>query len=136
MLQAAAVTPPFVNLVDKMPISFDTLAYAKKLEAVGFTREQAEVQTEAIRTQAEAIDASRKKSLAELELYAHKQMVSREDFLALRADFQSLRGEIWRLDNQMISNKHEILKWVVRTMIGLAAFICSVIGMAVAFFMK
>lgn len=119
-----------------MPISFDTLAYAKKLESVGFNREQAEVQAEAFRKQAEAIDASRKKSLAEIELYARKQMASREDFLALRADLQSIRGEIWRLDNQMISNKHEILKWVVRTMIGLAAFICSVIGMAAVFLMK
>ncbi len=29
-------------------IAFDTLAYAKKLKAVGFTEEQAEVQAEAI----------------------------------------------------------------------------------------
>lgn len=119
-----------------MPITFDTLAYLKKLEAAGFTRAQAEVQAEAFRVQAEAQEASRSKTFAEFELYAHKQMASREDFLALRSDLQSLRGEIWRLDNQMISNKHEILKWVVRTMIGLAAFICSVIGMGVAFLMK
>jgi len=29
--------------------TFDSLSYAKKLEAAGFTREQAEVQTEALR---------------------------------------------------------------------------------------
>lgn len=119
-----------------MPISFDTLAYVKKLESAGFNRAQAEVQAEAFRIQAEALEASRKKIFAEFELHAHKTMATREDFLALRSDLQSVRGEIWRLDNQMINNKHEILKWVVRTLIGMAAFICSVIGMAVAFLIK
>lgn len=119
-----------------MPITFDTLAYVKKLEAAGFSRAQAEVQAEAFRMQAEALAASRKKLLSEIDLQCHRTMASREDLLALRSDLQSLRGEIWRLDNLMISNKHDILKWVVRTMIGLAAFICSVIGMGVAFLMK
>lgn len=119
-----------------MPITFDTLAYAKKLEAAGFSREQSEVQAEAFRVRAEALEAARKKTFQEFELYAHKHMAAREDVLALRAELQSLRGEIWRMDNQIISNKHEILKWVVRTLVGMAAFICSVIGMAVAFLMK
>ena len=119
-----------------MPITFDTLAYVKKLEAAGFTRLQAEVQAEAFRMQAEALAASRNKLFQEIDLQNHKTLASREDVLALRADMQNLRGEIWRLDNLMISNKHEILKWVVRTMIGLAAFICSVIGMGVALLMK
>lgn len=119
-----------------MPITFDTLAYVKKLESAGFGRAQAEVQAEAFRIQAEAQEASRKKTLDEFEHRVQKQMATREDFLALRSELQSLRGEIWRLDNLMLSNKHEILKWVVRTMIGLAAFICSVIGMGVAFLMK
>ncbi|MBD5640860.1 MAG: hypothetical protein HDQ91_00375 [Desulfovibrio sp.] len=119
-----------------MPITFDTLAYMKKLEAAGFSRAQAEVQAEAFRVQAEAQEASRKKTFSEFELHAHKELATREDFLTLRTELQSMRGEIWRLDNQLITNKHEILKWVVRTMIGLAAFICSVIGMGVAFLMK
>lgn len=119
-----------------MPISFDTLAYAKKLESAGFSREQAEIQAEAFRVQAEAQEASRKKTFKEFEMHAHKEMATREDFLLLRAELQSLRGEIWRLDNQMVTNKHEILKWVVRTMIGLSAFICSVIAMGVMFIMK
>lgn len=119
-----------------MPITFDTLAYVKKLEQAGFSRSQAEVQAEAFRVLAEAQDASRKKTFSEFEKHAHKEMATREDILALRADLQAMRGEIWRLDNQLITNKHEILKWVVRTMIGLSAFICSVIGMGVMFLMK
>lgn len=119
-----------------MPITVDTLAYVKRLESAGFTRVQAEVQAESFRVLAEAQDESRKKMFSEFETHAHKEMATREDVLALRADLQSMRGEIWRLDNQLITNKHEILKWVVRTMIGLAAFICSVIGMAAMFLMK
>jgi len=55
-------------------ISFDTLAYAKKLTAAGFTQQQAEVQAEALK---EIIDerlatkhdiAVLKKDLKELEL--------------------------------------------------------------------
>ena len=50
-----------------MSITFDTLAYAKKLKTVGFTEEQAEVQAE---TLAEIIDEklATKQDLKELEL--------------------------------------------------------------------
>ena len=49
------------------PQVFDTHAYVKKLKAVGFTEEQAEVQTEAI---SELIDEklATKQDLRELEL--------------------------------------------------------------------
>lgn len=119
-----------------MAVAFDTLAFVKKLEGAGFTRAQAEVEAEALRAQVEAQEASSRKTFSEIEMRTHKDMATREDFLTLRSEMQSLRGEIWRLDNQLIANKHEILKWVVRTMIGLSAFICSVIGMGVAFLMK
>jgi len=48
-------------------IAFDTLAYAKKMKAVGFTEEQAEVQAEAI---SELINdqLTTKQDLHELEL--------------------------------------------------------------------
>jgi hypothetical protein len=48
-------------------ITFDTLAYAKKLKKVGFTEEQAEVQAE---TLADIIDSNlaTKRDLKELEL--------------------------------------------------------------------
>jgi hypothetical protein len=49
-------------------ISFDTLAYAKKLMAVGFTSQQAEVQAEAL---AEIIDErlATKQDLKEMEMH-------------------------------------------------------------------
>ena len=48
-------------------IVFDTLAYAKKLKAAGFTEEQAEVQAEAL---AEIVDErlATKQDLRELEM--------------------------------------------------------------------
>lgn len=48
-------------------LAFDTLAYAKKLKAVGFSEEQAEVQAEAL---AEVIDdkLATKRDLQEMEL--------------------------------------------------------------------
>ncbi|MDP8227758.1 MAG: hypothetical protein P9L89_08990, partial [Candidatus Celaenobacter polaris] len=52
---------------------FDTLAYAKKLKAVGFTDEQAEVQAE---TFAEIIDEklATKQDLKELEISLKRDM--------------------------------------------------------------
>lgn len=47
-------------------ITFDSLNYAKKLEAAGFTREQAEVQTQAIREVIEEQLAT-KRDLKDLE---------------------------------------------------------------------
>ncbi len=51
---------------------FDTLAYAKKLKAVGFTEEQAEVQAE---TLSEIID---------------ERLATKQDILALKKDIKEL----------------------------------------------
>ena len=68
-------------------IIFDTLAYAKKLKAVGFTEEQAEVQAE---TFAEIIDEklATKQDLKELEISLKRDMKEME--LRLKHDL-SLR---------------------------------------------
>jgi len=39
-----------------MSLTFDTLQYAKKLQKVGFTAEQAEIQAEAFKEQADTIN--------------------------------------------------------------------------------
>ena len=64
-------------------IIFDTLAYAKKLKAVGFTDEQAEVQAE---TFAEIIDEklATKKDLKELETRLKRDMKEMEMRLTIR----------------------------------------------------
>ncbi|MBL7102050.1 MAG: DUF1640 domain-containing protein, partial [Desulfobacteraceae bacterium] len=61
-------------------LTFDTLAYAKKLKAAGFTEEQAEVQAQAF---AEIIEErlATKQDLKELEL-------------AMRRDLAAVKSEI------------------------------------------
>lgn len=57
---------------------FDTLAYAKKLKAVGFTEEQAEVQAE---TLSEIID---------------ERLATKQDILALKKDIKELEISLKR----------------------------------------
>lgn len=110
-------------------IAFDTLAYARKLEEAGFTRRQAEIQAETMREQAEAQNVLLQKTLDKYD------EASRKD-LATKGDIQDVRGEILRLENKIEANKHEILKWVIGTMVAQTALIVAVIGVAIALVVK
>lgn len=80
-------------------LTFDTLAYAKKLKAAGFTEEQAEVQAEAF---AEIIEErlTTKQDLKELEL-------------AMRRDLAAV--------------KSEIIKWVAGMLVAQAAIVATLV---------
>ena len=80
-------------------LTFDTLAYAKKLKAAGFTEEQAEVQAEAF---AEIIQErlTTKQDLKELEL-------------AMRRD--------------LAAAKSEIIKWVAGMLVAQAAIVATLV---------
>ena len=80
-------------------LTFDTLAYAKKLKAAGFTEEQAEVQAEAF---AEIIQErlTTKQDLKELEL-------------AMRRDLAAV--------------KSEIIKWVAGMLVAQAAIVATLV---------
>ena len=110
-------------------IAFDTLAFARKLEEAGFTRRQAEIQAETMREQAEAQNVLLQKTLDKYD------EASRKD-LATKGDIQDVRGEILRLENKIEANKHEILKWVIGTMVAQTALIVAVIGVAIALVVK
>ena len=64
-------------------ITFDSLNYAKKLEAAGFTREQAEVQTPAIREVIEEQLAT-KRDLKDLETSLEGKLRDLEYRLTIR----------------------------------------------------
>lgn len=64
-------------------ITFDSLSYAKKLEAAGFTREQAEVQTQAIREVIEEQLAT-KRDLKDLETSLETKLRDLEYRLTIR----------------------------------------------------
>ncbi|MFH1952936.1 MAG: DUF1640 domain-containing protein [Pseudomonadota bacterium] len=80
-------------------LTFDTLAYAKKLKAAGFTEEQAEVQAQAF---AEIIEErlATKQDLKELEL-------------AMRRDLAAV--------------KSEIIKWVAGMLVAQAAIVATLV---------
>jgi len=84
-------------------ITFDSLGYVKKLEAAGFTRQQAEAQADALREQTEAQAAALQKALDKYD------EASRKD-LATKGDIQDVRLE-------MKSMEMRLLKW----QIGIAA---------------
>jgi len=69
----------------------DTLAYAKKLKAVGFTEEQAEVQAE---TLAELVDEqlATKKDLKELEVTLRRDIKELEMRLTIRLGIMMTAG--------------------------------------------
>jgi len=73
-------------------LTFDTLAYAKKLRTAGFTEQQAEVAAEAQKETIEVV-------IAELETRHLKEM-------ATKIDIETVRKEIGEV-------KADLIRWVV-----------------------
>jgi len=72
-------------------ITFDTLAYAKKLKAVGFTEEQAEVQAET------------------LVQILNERMATKQDIIALRRDTKEMETSLRRDMKEMeLRLKHDL----------------------------
>jgi ribosomal protein L20A (L18A) len=86
-------------------ITFDTLAYAKKLKAAGFTEEQAEVQAE---TQREAIEVV----VSELEARHLKDMATKSDVATIRSDMATKDGL------RKVEIEIAVVKWMLGTVIG------------------
>ncbi|GGD98181.1 hypothetical protein GCM10010985_61160 [Caballeronia grimmiae] len=83
-------------------IVFDTLAYAEKLEAAGFTAEQAKGQAHALR---EIID---------------NQIATKQDIASLDASITA----------KLADAKAELIKWVVGTMFAMTALFVGVVKFA------
>ena len=90
--------------------TFDTLSYAKKLQGLGFSPEQAEgfaqLQQEVIRSYDEA---------------------SRKD-LATKGDIQDVRMEIQSVRVEMQAMKHDILRWMVGGFLAQTAVIVAILS--------
>lgn len=91
-------------------MTFDTLAYAKKLRAVGVPEAQAEVQAEA---QREAIEIV----VGELEARHLNDMVTKNDVSLIHKDIEVLRAELKRdiaeTKKDIAETKSELIRWVV-----------------------
>ena len=154
-------------------INFDTLAYAKEMEAAGFTREQADAFATAqgkilkdafaatelatrsdvrdvrdelkgdiqdVRTEIQDVRNELKTEIQNVrteirdvrdELKTEIQDVRNEiqDVRnELKTEIQDVRNEVLRLENRMEANKHEVLKWVIGTMVAQTALIVAVIA--------
>jgi len=84
-------------------IVFDTLAYAEKLEAAGFTPQQAKGQAHALR---EIID---------------DQIATKEDLVALDASVSGKFAE------KLAETRAELIKWYIGTMFAMAGLIVSLV---------
>ncbi len=91
-----------------MYATFDAIAYARKLEQAGFTREQAEIQAENARelreSQAEAIRVF----ASDLDEKTKKELATKEDVLFVRAD---LRETELRLQKEIKATEYRLLVW-------------------------
>lgn len=95
---------------------FDSLAYAKRMEAVGFTRQQAEALAE---EQARLIDD---RLATKTDIAMVRDDIERFK-IAVAADLQKVEtGLETRLETRIAETKADILKWVLGT-IGLQTFV-------------
>jgi hypothetical protein len=87
-------------------IVFDTLAYAEKLESVGFTPQQAKGQAHALR---EIVD---------------NQIATKQDIAALEQDIAALDASVAA---RLAEAKAELIKWYVGTMLGMTGLIVGLL---------
>ena len=87
--------------------TFDTLGYFEKLKGAGVPEEQAKVQVEVMQGVVHSYDEATRKELA------------------TKADLQGVRNE---LKEEIANTKHEILKWMIATMVAQTALIVAVIA--------
>lgn len=91
-------------------ISFDTLAYTKKLKAAGVPEKQAEIQAE---TFAEIIE---------------ERLATKQDIELIRRDMKELELTLRNdLERGLASVKSEIIKWVAGMLVAQAAIVATLV---------
>jgi len=115
-------------------LAFDTLAYARRMEAVGFSREQAEALAEeqakliddrlATKLDLEALRLATKSDLEALRLATKTDLEALR--LATKTDLDAARNS---LEKSIAESKAETLKWIVGT-VGLQTVV--ILGAALA----
>lgn len=86
-------------------ITFDTLAFSKTLQASGMAKEQAD-------------------AFAEAQKNAISEMIESKE-IATKADILRLEN---KLNEKIENNKHEILKWMITSLLAQTALIVAVIA--------
>ena len=106
-------------------IPFDSLDYFERLKDAGFTEKQARVQTDVMRQQAEAQRVALQTALNMHDETSRKELATRGDLQDVRNE---LKEEIQDVRNELKDTKHEILKWMIATMVAQTALIVAVIA--------
>ena len=116
-------------------ITFDSLGYVKKLEAAGFTRQQAEAQADALREQTEAQAAALQKALDKYDEASRKDLATKGDIQDVRTEIQDVRTEIQDVRNEvqdvrleMKSMEMRLLKWQLGIAAALGSFTLAGFG--------
>jgi len=104
-------------------IAFDTLKYANRLKAAGFTSEQAEAQAEAQASVIyEVLEANRQDLATKGDLAALKNEL-KNDIAVLKADIEKLRLEV-KAENE--KTKAELIKWNVGAILAAAGLAMAI----------
>lgn len=114
-------------------IAFDTLGYARKLEKAGFTREQAEVQANALSeimtTRAvskDYLDAKLREKKIEQQQELEERTISREFLdIRLRELDSKIRESELRLQKEIEKIKYDLLKWQIGGFIAMGAIMAK-----------
>ena len=88
-------------------LTFDSLDYTRKLEAGGFTRQQAESQADALRQVLQRYDEAERKDLA------------------TKGDMKDLRLEIEMVRKEIEQAKYAMLKWYIGGWVAMAAIMAK-----------
>ena len=111
-----------------MYATFDAIAYARKLEQAGFTREQAEIQAENVRELRESQAESLRSFSKELDEKTKKELATKGDLreteLRLQKEIEQVRKEIEQVRVEIKSTEYRLLLW----QIGIGVAIISLIA--------
>ena len=112
--------------------TFDSLGYFERLKEAGVPEPQARVQAEALRQQTEAQRAALRQELDRYDEASRRELATKGDVQDVRGELQNVRNElkeeIQDVRNELKDTKHEILKWMIATMIAQTALIVAVIA--------
>ncbi len=110
-------------------LTFDTLAYARKFEEAGFTRQQAEAQADAMRQQAEVQVSALREAIEKYDEAGRRELAAkadvRESELRLQKEIEKVRAEIERVRAETEKVKYDLLKWQIGGWVALAAIMAK-----------
>ncbi len=101
--------------------TFDSLGYFEKLKAAGVPEEQAKVQAEAMRQQAEEQRSVLQKALEKYDETNRRELATKGDVQDVRLEIEKVRAEVEKV-------KYDLLKWQIAGWVALAAIMAKGFG--------